>query len=75
MTKPINLSDETIEKLAEALKRKIVPLTHPTYIDLTYRPWHPHPYYGYYTPYPFATSTPNSGSVSGSSYGTRLQNG
>lgn len=71
MSKPIELSDESIEKLAEALRVKLVPLTHPTYIDLTYRPWYP----GYYYPYPFVTSVPNSGSVAGSSYGTRVYNG
>jgi hypothetical protein len=70
MSKQIDLSDETIEKLAEAIRGKIVPLTYPTYIDLTYRPVHP-----YYHPYPFVTSSPNSGSVSGSSYGSQVYNG
>lgn len=70
MSKPIDLSDETIEKLAEAIKSKIAPLTYPRYIDLTYRPVYP-----YYQPYPFVTSSPNSGSVSGSSYGSQVYNG
>lgn len=71
MTSTVNLSDESIEKLAEALRVKLVPLTSPYYVDLTYRPWYP----GYYYPYLHVTSQPNSGSVSGSSYGTRVTNG
>lgn len=70
MSKPTDLSDETIEKLADALSRKIAPLKVPTYIDLTYRPWVPPVQY-----YPYVTSSPNSGSVSGSSYGSQIYNG
>lgn len=66
MSKPIDLSDETIAKLAEAI-RKTVPPAYP-YLDLTYRPPR------YYYPYPFVTSSPNSGSVSGSSYGSQSYN-
>lgn len=73
MTNTVNLSDESIEKLAEALRVKIVPLTVPYYVDLTYRPWYPGYYYPH--PYPYVISRPNSGSVSGSSYGTRVTNG
>lgn len=69
MSKPIDLSDESIEKLADALKSRIAPLQvgYPIYIHPPF--WNP----GY--TYPYVTSQPNSGSVSGSSYGTRLTNG
>lgn len=65
----IDLSDETIEKLAEALQRRIAPLhpSYPVYIHPLY--WNPN-----YV-YPYVTSAPNSGSVSGSSYGGQVYSG
>lgn len=58
MTDTVNLSDETIEKLADALQRRIAPLhpSYPVYIHPPY--WNPNYVYPYVT-----SGHPNSGSV------------
>lgn len=68
MTDTVHLSDESIEKLAEALRVKLVPLTPPHYVYPTYRPPYP-----YYWPYPYVTSA--TGTVPGWSYVMRNDNG
>lgn len=65
MSEPVDLSDETIQKLADEISKRLAPhqqIGYPIYIHPPF--WNP----GYH--YPYVTSQPNSGSVSGSSYGT-----